>query len=200
MSAGEICFPSEIARRVIEDAVSNPAGIASNIRTYYSYLKIIATYRIQITRQQDTSVPSYSSTRIKNLRTPYLPWSVHEMDDGSQNPHHKHIVVLPTIEHVYIVRSLIFAVCKTTCAPFGSLNIVSQRWWQRRCGKAHIYQLTLSNYSPQDETVGQSDDKKKRAADGGTYNTWCQSADLAGRKEDNKPTIAPTVPTPSILS
>ena len=131
MSAGDICFPSgpflaiaEIARRAIEDAVSKPARIASNMRPHCSY-KIIATYRIQIERRQDTSVRNHSSTRVMDLRIRYLPWSVHEMDDGSQNPHHQHIIVVPPIGRVYIVRGLIFAICKTMYIPLGSLSTSS---------------------------------------------------------------------------
>jgi hypothetical protein len=47
------------------------------------------------------------------------------MDDGSQNPHHQHIVVVPIVRRVYIVRGLIFAVCKMMRAPLGSLSTLS---------------------------------------------------------------------------
>lgn len=60
-----------------------------------------------------------------DLRIRYLPWSVHEMDDGSQNPHHQHIIVVPPIGRVYIVRGLIFAICKTMYIPLGSLSTSS---------------------------------------------------------------------------
>lgn len=48
------------------------------------------------------------------------------MDDGPQNSHHEHIIVLSAAGLIFSVHKLIFSACTTAAASFGGLTIASK--------------------------------------------------------------------------
>jgi hypothetical protein len=48
------------------------------------------------------------------------------VENGPQNPHHEHIVVLSATKLIFVAHDMTFFACKTTGTSLGGLSIVSK--------------------------------------------------------------------------